>query len=272
MYTFPNQKIVTVSKTPCQGTLFAQYNMEAFLDAAQALDAGAFKLWCYLAMNQDEYTFALSSKDARERFGLKKTQYDNAVEKLIKQGYLINRGTEEESNSWFFKDACEPPLEEEAPLFDNRTTACDETEQGLSGNKTSPHKEVEKEMRPCIETEQGLYGKESSGCIETSRSSVENQTRNNINKIDSINIEYGSEPDDEEAKTLYIDSRAKIPYSKEALASDKYIDGITSVPNNYCTIKAALENGDVPKDLEERYGKYLEDAFMGNMRGLFSIR
>ena len=57
--------------------------------AAQELDAGAFKLWCYFAKNQNGYEFALSSKDAADNFGLKKKQYDNAVKELIEKSYLV---------------------------------------------------------------------------------------------------------------------------------------------------------------------------------------
>lgn len=257
IYTFPNQKRVTVSKIPCQGTLFALYNMDALLHAAKSLDAGAYKLWCYLGMNQDGYTFALSSKDAKERFGLNKAQYDNAVKKLIEQGYLVNRSDEGGSNCWFFKDEPEPLLEEEAPLFDNRTTAYDEAEQGLSGNKTSAHKEAEEEMRTCIETEQGLDGKESTACIETSRPSFENRTRNNINKI---NIEYGGQDSREDGREIRIGKLQAIPYSKEALGDTELVEAITSVPNNYVLVKEALENEDIPDALEERYRGYLADV------------
>jgi hypothetical protein len=57
--------------------------------AAIDLDAGAFKLWIYFSKNQNEYEFALSQKAAEENFGLKKKQYDNAVNQLIEKKYLV---------------------------------------------------------------------------------------------------------------------------------------------------------------------------------------
>lgn len=57
--------------------------------AARELDAAAFKLWIYFAKNQNGYEFALSSKDVLDTFGMKRDQYNGAVEKLIKANYLV---------------------------------------------------------------------------------------------------------------------------------------------------------------------------------------
>lgn len=88
--TVPNQKIIRINKEPCgKGNLFSQINIESLENAAQNLDAGAFKLWVYFAKNQNNYSFALSSKSVAETFGIGKTQYDNAIKKLISAGYLV---------------------------------------------------------------------------------------------------------------------------------------------------------------------------------------
>lgn len=276
MYTFPNQKIVTVDKTPCQGTLFAQYNMEAFLYAAQSLDAGAFKLWCYLGMNQDEYIFALSSKDAKERFGLGKSQYGTAIGKLIALGYLVNKDKDkekdEQGNRWLFKDVpeLEPPCS--VPLSENQTNPCSETEQCAAKSEVEHERLEAKEMRPCIETKQGLHENDVSACIETSRSSGESQTRNNINKINSINIEYDTHVGMEDRREIRIGNHQTIPYSKEALADAELIKEITGVPGNYFLIKEALGNSEIPNDLKERYENYLADVDSGYIGNLIPIR
>ena len=57
--------------------------------AARGLDAGAFKLWCYFAKNQNAYQFALSSADAEATMGIKIKQYNTAVKELIEKKYLI---------------------------------------------------------------------------------------------------------------------------------------------------------------------------------------
>ena len=119
MITVPNQKIVTVEKEPCsKGNLYAAINLKALEAAAQNLDAGAFKLWIYFAKNQDGYGFALSSKDAKDTFGLGKSQYDTAVKKLISSGYLINI----QGNQYIFSEI--PAAKE--PLHENNTTELSE--------------------------------------------------------------------------------------------------------------------------------------------------
>lgn len=48
----------------------------------------AFKLWCYLNKNQDNYIYFLSSVDALS-FGISNdTAYDRSVKELIEKGYL----------------------------------------------------------------------------------------------------------------------------------------------------------------------------------------
>lgn len=69
-------------------------------NAALALDAGAFKLWCYFAKNQNGYEFALSSKDVADSFGIKIKQYNNAVDELIEKEFLVNTN----GNNYIFNE------------------------------------------------------------------------------------------------------------------------------------------------------------------------
>ena len=89
----PNQKKVLVHKEPTnkdkKENYYAAINLNAMSAAAINLDAGAFKLWCYFAKNQDNYHFDLSSKAVAETFGIKIKQYNNAVAELISKGYLV---------------------------------------------------------------------------------------------------------------------------------------------------------------------------------------
>ena len=119
MTTVPNQKVVKVEKEPCgKGNLYAAINLKALEAAAQNLDAGAFKLWIYFAKNQNGYEFALSSKDAKDTFGLGKSQYDTAIKKLISSGYLTNI----QGNQYTFSET--PALQ--TPLYENDTTLLSE--------------------------------------------------------------------------------------------------------------------------------------------------
>ena len=88
--TVPNQKVITVKKQPTdKQNYYTMINLNALESAGRDLKSGAFKLWVYLAQNQNNYTFALSNKAVAEYFGIKKDQYDNAVKELIEKGYLI---------------------------------------------------------------------------------------------------------------------------------------------------------------------------------------
>lgn len=120
--TVPNQKVVKVQKEKCDKQhLYTTINLVAMEQAAQELDAGAFKLWCYFAKNQNNYEFALSSTDAANTFGLKKKQYDNAIKTLIEKEYLINTG----GNKYIFKEIAVVPKgnNEENTIYQKDTTA-----------------------------------------------------------------------------------------------------------------------------------------------------
>lgn len=104
-----NQKNVTVHKEKCdKQNYYATINLNAMEAAAQDLQAGAFKLWIYFSKNQDKYHFELSSKDALNSFGMKKTQYDTAIAELIKKGYLRPVEGKEHANSWDFFEIPKP--------------------------------------------------------------------------------------------------------------------------------------------------------------------
>lgn len=101
MRTNPKQKVITINKSKCdKQNLYATINLNALHLAAQDLKAGAFKLWTYFAQNQNNYSFALSNKDANDSFGIKKDQYDTAMKELADKGYLrLDHG-----NNWIFSD------------------------------------------------------------------------------------------------------------------------------------------------------------------------
>ena len=102
--TSPNQKTITVEKEKCdKENLYTMINLLALESAAADLKAGAFKLWVYIAKNQNGFTFGLSNKAVAEYFGIKKDQYDNAVKELIEKGYLIKI----KSNEYVFKELAE---------------------------------------------------------------------------------------------------------------------------------------------------------------------
>lgn len=103
----PNQKIIQVQKQKCdKQNKYAMVNLEAKRAAACNLDAGAFKMWNYFSDNQDYYTFELSRAAVEQNYGIKKKQYDKAIQDLIEKRYLIQI---EDSNKYIFSEI---PLEQ----------------------------------------------------------------------------------------------------------------------------------------------------------------
>ena len=82
------------------------YDEAAALDeAARRLQSkGGFKLYMYLAKNQDKYNFALSSADFCAWSGLGIAAYRTAFEELEKEGYLI-KATDKQTIYTFYDKA-----------------------------------------------------------------------------------------------------------------------------------------------------------------------
>lgn len=99
--TVPNQKVVKVKKELCDNKhYYTMINLQALDKAAQTLKSGAFKLWIYFAKNQNNYTFALSSKEVCESFGIKIKQYNSAIQELIENNYLV----QQKGNNYIFNE------------------------------------------------------------------------------------------------------------------------------------------------------------------------
>lgn len=100
----PNQRILTISKAPTDKQhKYTANNLEALDEAARRLQSkGGFKLYMYLAKNQDKYNFALSSSDFCAWSGCALTAYNTAFKELETEGYLIPK--EEGSSIYTFYD------------------------------------------------------------------------------------------------------------------------------------------------------------------------
>ena len=87
----PNQREITVAKEPTDKKhLYTANNLAALDEAAKRLQSkGGFKLYMYLAKNQDKYSFNLSSTDFMLWSGLGYTAYATAFSELADEGYLI---------------------------------------------------------------------------------------------------------------------------------------------------------------------------------------
>lgn len=58
-------------------------------EAMCLLKPNTFKLWCYMAKNQNNHTFALSCVDVCEFCSFTKKTYLGCVQELIDVGYLV---------------------------------------------------------------------------------------------------------------------------------------------------------------------------------------
>lgn len=89
--TVPNQKTVTTKGAAHdKDNIYAIYNIAAMSEAMTLLKPNTFKLWCYMAKNQNNYTFALSCADACKFCDMSKPTYLSSVQELIDTGYLVN--------------------------------------------------------------------------------------------------------------------------------------------------------------------------------------
>ena len=115
--TVPNQRVLTIHKEPTDKQhKYTCNSLEALGEAAKRLQSkGGFKLYMYLAKNQDKYNFALSSSDFCNWSGLGIAAYRTAFEELEKQGYLIIKGSS--TNNYIFYDKAQK--EDEAAQKDN---------------------------------------------------------------------------------------------------------------------------------------------------------
>lgn len=107
MTTVPNQRTITVNKEKTDKQhRYTANNLAALDEAARLLQSkGGFKLYMYLAKNQDKYYFALSSADFCQWSGLGIAAYNTAFEELKDKGYLVsNTDTKNGKNHFVFYD------------------------------------------------------------------------------------------------------------------------------------------------------------------------
>ena len=101
METVPNQKVVLVQKQECnKENYYSVINLDSIDYAAGKLDNVAFKLWLYIAKNQNNYQFALSAKAFMDWCGTSKPTYLKAVKTLEDKRFLVPKAAN--SNHYVF--------------------------------------------------------------------------------------------------------------------------------------------------------------------------
>ncbi len=122
--TFPNQRMITVHREEVKSDFLGIKN-ENWQAASRDLGAHALRLYLYLAANADNYSFALSPADIRQRIGMPNSTYRDQFLILVDKGYLVQSG----SNKYDFYEVPQTrraPIQSEncAPLgidFENAT-------------------------------------------------------------------------------------------------------------------------------------------------------
>lgn len=101
MKTAENQKIVVIVKEAAdKDNPYSIINLTAFDNALQQLKGNTFKMWCYLAKNQNEYSFALSRVAACRELSMGRNSYLSSVNELIEKGFLVQK--EKDSSKYLF--------------------------------------------------------------------------------------------------------------------------------------------------------------------------
>lgn len=101
MQTSEYQKQVIVLKAKAdKNHKYTVINMQAIDKAAAQLKANTFKLWLYIAKNQNKYKFALSRIAFCRWAGVAKNTYITAVKTLQQFGYLVPK--KQNSNTYYF--------------------------------------------------------------------------------------------------------------------------------------------------------------------------
>lgn len=99
MLIYPNQKVIKILKEEC-GSDFLQINNMNWQIACSYLTYTAFKLYLYLASNQNGYLLALSYEAVNELMPMNRKSYDKAVKELKDCGYL----RQIKGSAWEFSD------------------------------------------------------------------------------------------------------------------------------------------------------------------------
>ena len=72
-------------------------------NALTTLKGNEFKVWMYIAKNQNQFTFALSSKETCRICNICRSTYVSAIHTLLDKGYLVPKANEK--NVYIFYEA-----------------------------------------------------------------------------------------------------------------------------------------------------------------------
>jgi len=112
--------------------------LAALDEAAYRLQSkGGFKLYMYLAKNQDKYNFNLSSSDFMLWSRLGYTAYTTAFKELVTEGYLIQKEGTEDIYTFFDKSRIPREEEKEKVIIEIPKEKAEEIQKLLLSNEFS---------------------------------------------------------------------------------------------------------------------------------------
>ena len=71
-------------------------------NAMKKLTSAAFKIWCYLNCNQNEYELELAPSDVRPKCAISEKTYYRGVNELIEKGFLVEVELRENKRGYLF--------------------------------------------------------------------------------------------------------------------------------------------------------------------------
>ena len=129
--TVPNQKSIIIHKKKYIKN-FLQVGIDEIQEVVKKYNKSTVALYLYLCANADGYNLALSQVAVENAYGIKKTAYYDAIDNLIKDGYLVK----ESGNTYGFyttplsaKTETSGAIKQEIPLLRKSLSA--KTEQNF---------------------------------------------------------------------------------------------------------------------------------------------
>lgn len=89
MITYPNQKIIHINKETSSN--FLQVDKDAWMNASENLTYNAFRVYLYLAGNQNGFDLALSKKAIQAEIKMHDNTYKKVIKELQETGYLVQK-------------------------------------------------------------------------------------------------------------------------------------------------------------------------------------
>lgn len=101
---YPNQRKISIHKGSCDnGELYTKIGIQSMNHAMKDLNGNAYKMWCYLAQNQNKYSFWLSPVDVCNVTKMSESTYHRAFKELVDKLYL-SRNTEKRNQYDFYEN------------------------------------------------------------------------------------------------------------------------------------------------------------------------